>query len=129
MTVATAQLAPDLPHGLTASLEGVAHEIRLLRSHVLRMQELCAAPDVSSAVDAVVIRELQGLDLVAQRLDVLSGFVLAVADGAPFDPAMDLAQALAAIPLTDMAERLSALAAGEELPETSGPPAGDFDLF
>lgn len=129
MTVAAAQLAPDLPHGLTASLEGVAYEIRLLQAHVLRMQDLCRAPDMGSALDAVVIRELQGLDLVAQRLDALSGFVLAVTDTLPFDPAMDLSDALAALSLQDMAERLSAQAAGLELPETSGPPAGDFDLF
>lgn len=129
MTMAAAQLAPDLPHGLTASLDGVAYEIRLLQAHVLRMQDLCRAPDMGSALDAVVIRELQGLDLVAQRLDALSGFVLAVTDTLPFDPAMDLAEALAAIPLRDMAERLSAKAAGLELPEPVGPPAGDFDLF
>lgn len=129
MTPAAARLAPDLPHGLLDSLEGVSHELRLLQAQMLRMQDVCHAPDLGSALDATVIRELQGLDLVSQRLEALSGFVMAVVQAAPFDPAMDLRAALDAIPLRDLAHRLASHATGLGALEQAGDDAGDFDLF
>lgn len=129
MPLSTAKLASDLPHGLAGSLEGVAHELGLLQAHLLRMQDVCHAPELGSALDAIVIRELQGLDLVSQRLGVLSMFVRDVVEATPFDPAIDLSAALAGVPLTDVAERLAARAAGEGLPDQAGTPSGDFDLF
>jgi len=129
MPLSVAMLASDLPHGLNGSLEGVARELNLLQSQILRMQDLCRAPDPGAAFDTVVIRELQGLDLVAQRLEALSGFVLAVADATPFDAAINVTEALEAITLRDLAERLAAQASGQDHPDQSGSTAGDFDLF
>lgn len=129
MSLTIAQLASDLPHGLAGSLEGVAHELGLLQAHILRMQDVCHAPELGSALDAVVIRELQGLDLVSQRLGVLSIFVREVIEATPFDPAIDLTAALAGVPLHDVARRLAAQAAGEDPSDDAGAMPGDFDLF
>ncbi len=128
MTLAAAQRAPAFPHDLDGSLAGVAHELRLLRAQMLRIQGVCA-PGLDVALDAEVIRELQGLDLVSQRLDALAGFVEAIIAAAPFDPALDLTAALAAIPLKDLADRLSAQAMGLGPLEDGDDPSGDFDLF
>lgn len=117
------------PHQLTGALEGVAHELGLLQAHMLRMQDVCHAPDMGSALDAVVIRELQGLDLVSQRLGVLSMFVRSVLETLPYDPAVDLTDALRALPLHDLAERLAARSAGAPAPVREDADAGDFDLF
>lgn len=129
MPVTVAKLASDLPHGLAGSLEGVAHELGLLQAQILRMQDVCHTPDIGSALDAIIIRELQGLDLVSQRLGVLSMFVRDVVEATPFDPAIDLTEALEGMPLKDVAERLSAQARGEEPPDQTGILSGDFDLF
>lgn len=129
-TNTAAQVAPDLPHGLAGGLEGVAQELLLLRDQLLRMQEACSASDLGAALDAVVIRELQGLDLATQRLDGLGEFVRELTDALPFDPAMDLTAALAGVTLQDMQNRLSSHARGLGAPELEDDPvSGDFDLF
>lgn len=129
-TNVAAQIAPDLPHGLAGGLEGVAQELVLLRDRLLWMQDACAAPDLGAALDAVVIRELQGLDLATQRLDMLAGFIRGLIEAAPFDAAIDLTGALAGVTLQDMADRLSSHARGLGAPELEDDPAsGDFDLF
>lgn len=129
-TSPAAQLAPDLPHGLAGGLEGVAEELALLRDGLLRMQTACTASELGAALDAVVIRELQGLDLATQRLDGLAEFVRSLIDALPFDPAMDMTDALAGVTLQDMADRLSSHARGLGAPELEDDPSsGDFDLF
>ncbi len=129
-TNVAAQVASDLPHGLAGSLEGVAQELILLRDQLLRMQDACAAPDLGAALDAVVIRELQGLDLATQRLDALAGFVRELIDASAFDPAVDLTGALAGVSLQDMADRLESQALGLGVREADDDPStGDFDLF
>lgn len=126
MTLALQSRQPS-PHRLTGVLEGVAHELDLLRAHALRLQDVCAAADLP-ALDPVLIRELQGLDLMSQRLEVLSTVVAAVIRAAPFDPAMDLDDCLRALPLADVAGRLRARAAGLA-PSFDAADPGDFDLF
>ncbi len=127
MTLA-AKVAPDLPHHLSGSLEGVAHELDLLQTHVLRMQDVCGVRALGGDMDSAVIRELQGLDLLSQRLGGLSGFVRAVIAGLPFDSAMTVEAGLAAVTLQDMAHRLGAHAVGREAPAEVDE-SGDFDLF
>ena len=117
------------PHQLTGALEGLAHELGLLQAQMLRMQDVCHGPEMGSALDAAVIRELQGLDLVSQRLGVLSMFVRAVIQTLPYDPAVDLTAALRALPLHDLAERLGARSSGAPEPAFDDADAGDFDLF
>ncbi|MES2032765.1 MAG: hypothetical protein V4466_01190 [Pseudomonadota bacterium] len=129
MTLAAARLAPDMPHGLLDSLEGVAQELRLLQDQMLRIQDVCHAPESGVPLDPALVRELQGLDLVSQRLEALSEFVMAVVGVAPFDPAVDLRAALDAIPLRDLAHRLASHATGLGALEQAGDNAGDFDLF
>lgn len=129
-TNAVAQVASDLPHALSGGLEGVAQELILLRDKLLRMQDACSASDMGAVLDAVVIREVQGLDLATQRLDGLAAFVRELVDALPFDPAMDLTEALGGVTLQDMSDRLSSYARGLGAPELEDDPAsGDFDLF
>ena len=124
-----AQSIEEPPHQLAGALEGLAHELGLLQARMLRMQDVCHAPGAGSALDAAVIRELQGLDLVSQRLGVLSMFVRAVVQTLPYDPALDLTAALRAVPLHDLAERLGARSTGAPPPIIDDADAGDFDLF
>lgn len=125
---AVARTAPDLPHGLNGTLEGVAHELALLEAHLLRVQNICHVPEHAAHLDGVLVRELQTLDLVSQRLGVLTHFIRHVVATVAFDPAVDLTAALGAIPLQDMADRLTAHAADEEAPADVFE-SGDFDLF
>lgn len=120
--------APDLPHGLSGGIEGVAHELALLQAHVLRLQDICHVPEHAAGLDAVLVRELQSLDLISQRLGVLSHFLRHVVAAVPYSPAVDLTAALASVPLQDMADRLTAHAADEEAPAEAFD-SGDFDLF
>jgi hypothetical protein len=116
------------PHGLGSALGGVAHELALLEAHLLRVQNICHVPEHAAHLDAVLVRELQTLDLVSQRLGVLTHFIRHVVAAVAFDPAVDLTDALGAIPLQDMADRLTAHAADEEAPADVFE-SGDFDLF
>lgn len=115
-------------HRLAGALEGVAHELGLLRAHMLRMQDVCHMPDPGMPLDSLVIRELQGLDLMSQRLDALTSFVRAVIHNLPFDPAMQLDDALDAVPLGDLADRLGGRSTGGAVVYMDAD-AGDFDLF
>lgn len=127
------QIDPTPPHRLTRALEGTDHELVLLRARVLRMQEALCAPVGGASLDAAVVRELQGLDLIAQRLDALSLFVRALNHRLPLDPAVDLGDVLDDLPLADLAARLGASLSGD--PATNfkdadiDTDAGDFDLF
>lgn len=123
-----ARTAPDLPHGLNSTLGGVAHELALLEAHLLRVQDICHVPEHAAHLDSVLVRELQTLDLVSQRLGALTQFIRQVVVSVVFDPAVDLTDALGAIPLQDMAVRLTAHAADEEAPADVFE-SGDFDLF
>ncbi len=125
---AVARPAANSPHGLGGTLEGVAHELALLETHLLRVQNICHVPEHAAHLDAVLVRELQTLDLVSQRLGVLTHFIRHVVAAVAFDPAVDLTAALGAIPLQDMAIRLTAHAADEEAPDDVFE-SGDFDLF
>jgi hypothetical protein len=125
---AVARNAADLPHALNGSLKGVAHELDLLQAHLLRVQDICHVPEHAAGLDAVLVRELQTLDLVSQRLGVLSDYIRHMVAAVPFHPALDLTAALASIPLQDMADRLAAHAADEEAPAEAFE-SGDFDLF
>jgi hypothetical protein len=129
MTLA-AQTAPELPHGLAGSLEGVAHELGLLQTHSLRLQDACHASALGGGLDPIVIRELQGLDLISQRLGVLTSFVRDLIGALPYDQALDLGHALGAVTLHDLAERLGAHSVGVQAPAAAESATdGDFDLF
>lgn len=125
---AVALPAQDLPHALTGGLKGAAHELALLQAHVLRLQDICHVPEHAAGLDSVLVRELQALDLISQRLEVLGAYLRQVAAAVPYDPAVDLTLALASVPLQDMADRLAAHAADEEAPAEAFD-SGDFDLF
>lgn len=119
----------EVPHQLAGALEGVAHELGQLQARLLRIQDVCHAPDAGGALTAAAIRELQGLDLASQQVGVLSMFVRSVIEALPYDPAMDLTAVLRALPLHDLAERLAARSAGAPVPVQDDADAGDFDLF
>lgn len=125
---AAALTAQDLPHGLSGGIVGVAHELALLQAHVLRLQDICHVPEHAAGLDSTLVRELQSLDLISQRLGVLNHFLRHVVAAVPYDPAVDLTVALASVPLQDMADRLTAHAADEEAPAEAFD-SGDFDLF
>lgn len=125
---AAALTVKDLPHGLTGGIEGVVHELALIQAHVLRLQDICHVPEHAAGLDAVLVRELQALDLVSQRLGVLGHFLRQVAGAVQYNSAVDLTAALASVPLQDMADRLAAHAADEEAPAEAFD-SGDFDLF
>ncbi len=128
MTLA-AQRIDASPHRLTGALEGAAHELAMLQGRMLHMQDVCSAANMGGALDASVIREMQGLDLAAQRLEALATFVRAVAQALPFDPPLDLGGCLNALPLGDVAGRLGARAAGLDIHSFDDADPGDFDLF
>ena len=125
---AVARSAPAAPHGLNSTLGGVAHELALLQAHLLRVQDICHVPEHAAHLDGVLVRELQTLDLVSQRLGALTHFIRHIVATVAFDPAVDLTAALGAIPLQDMADRLTAHAADQEAPVDVFE-SGDFDLF
>lgn len=118
-----------VPHRLSGALEGVAHELAMLQGRMLHMQDVCSAANLGGALDASVVREMQGLDLAAQRLEVLATFVRAVAQILPYDPALDLNGSLDAMTLSDVAGRLGARAAGLDMNPFDAADPGDFDLF
>lgn len=129
MTIAAAQIENDLQHGLAGSLEGVAHELGLLQTHALRLQDACHPHALGGGLDSAVIRELQGLDLISQRLGVLVTFVRDLSGALPHDVAVDLTHALRAVTLHDLGERLGAHSVGLQAPPAEPQLDGDFDLF
>lgn len=73
--------------------------------------------------DPALIEEAQGLDRMVQRLSALSMFIEAVTDDLPPAWRLDVDDALNALPLTDLACRLS------RRESEAKPPSGDLDLF
>lgn len=124
-----AQRIEAAPHRLTGALEGVALELAMLQGRMLHMQDVCGAAEMGAALGPAVIREMQGLDLAAQRLEALAAFVRALALRLPFDPALDLGDSLRALTLSDVAERLAARSAGLDPAPSDDVAGGDFDLF
>lgn len=73
--------------------------------------------------DPALIEEAQGLDRMVQRLSALSIFIEAVTADLPPAWRLDVDDALNALPLTDLACRLSRRETGIKTP------SGDLDLF
>lgn len=125
-------LAPDLedasglagPHRLSCVLDAIGYELDRLQAQALHLQEVCNGPEP----DPTMVHELQALDLMTQSLSALSQFVNGLIDQLPDDMEFDLTSLLGAVPLHDLAGRLSAGASGSSL-IFEDPQTGDFDLF
>ena len=76
--------------------------------------------------DPALVEEVQGLDAMAQTLAALSEFLRRAGEAAPADVTLDLGEALAAVPLADLAMRLSHPDAS---PGQAVAPKGDCELF
>ena len=110
---------PDLMAAVADELAAVRHGVEAVAGLV---GELVATS--SGEARARAVTEAQALDLASQRLDALSGLIRALGDGASPE------QAIAALTLSDMAQRLGS-AAGVA-PRTEPAPSlasGDLLLF
>lgn len=75
----------------------------------------------------IVMQEAQAIDALTQHLAALAAFAGRLSDGA--QGVVAPAEALRAVPLADLAARLSAVCRGEAGAAQSGVRAGDLDLF
>jgi hypothetical protein len=106
-------------------LEAVALEMAALSQAADRLQALTGVFG-HGGVDAALIEEAQGMDALAQRLDALAGFLMRISQDAPGDWRLDIGPALAAIPLSDLANRIGHPVAA---PSQAVAPTGDCELF
>jgi hypothetical protein len=102
----------------TGELSRAAERLQSLAGDLIRR--------AGGKADAGLLEEAQGLDALAQTLAALTGFLRRVAEDAPNDVRLDLTRALAAIPLSDLANRLSHQDAP---PSLAMAPKGDCELF
>lgn len=70
-----------------------------------------------------VVVQAQAVDLLTQKLAALSAFADALSDGQPVETALD------AVPLADLADRLSAAVLGRARAAAIAPSDGDLVLF
>jgi hypothetical protein len=104
-------------------LEAVAAEMAALAEAAERLQSMTGG---WSQGDTVMIEEAQGLDALAQGLDALAAFLARVGQDMPAGWELDIAAALAAVPLTDLATRIGHPVA---VPSQAVAPTGDCELF
>jgi hypothetical protein len=104
-------------------LETVALEMAALSQDAERLQLLT---DGWAPGGPNLIVEAQGIDALAQRLDALAGFLTRLSQDAPGDWRLDIGPALAAIPLSALANRISHPVA---TPSQAVAPTGECELF
>lgn len=75
----------------------------------------------------IAMQEAQAVDALTQHLAALAAFAGRLADKA--EGVVDPAEALRAVPLSDLAARLTAACSGEAGAAPAGHRAGDLDLF
>jgi hypothetical protein len=81
-----------------ADLSQAAERLQWLAGDLIRR--------AGSGGDQALVEEAQGLDALAQKLSALAGFLQRIGEDAPAEWRLDIAAALAAVPLSDMANRL-----------------------
>lgn len=91
------------PASLTTALTALGSELDALAVNSARLQDLIGALAAlaASPLEPDMLEGLQGADVLTQRLTAAAGLVHALAE----DPG-DIDQALAAIPLSDLARAL-----------------------
>jgi hypothetical protein len=115
--------------GLTALvdvIDAVTAEVQDLAVSGERLQRLASnvAGAASNRLDPDLIEDLQGADLIVQRLHAVSSFLRGLAPSLPSDCFVDAGAAAGGLTLEDTKRRLQGLA------EANFPmPAGDCDLF
>ncbi|GAN79219.1 hypothetical protein [Acidocella aminolytica] len=106
-------------------LSAIGDEFRELGEFTERFQ-LTLSPAVRRlALDEQCHRDVQSLDLLAQRLAALSGYILEISDLLPEDLLLDSRRALASITLSELQYRLK----GAPLPQEQGHISGELELF
>ena len=85
----------------------------------------------AGALDAGLMTEAQGADLLSQRLHGMAAFLRALAAAAPASVSIDVQAAMIDLTVAEQARRLSGLPAAAEAPSDIGDlgPSGDLLLF
>ena len=118
--------AEPIGHGLAA----IGYEIASLAETGDRLQSMIgAALAADVARNADHMREFQAIDLLVQRLQGVSVFVDALTRQASPYWRVDLAEAAAGVPLSDLARRLTGQETLPPLGEAPRSDEGDFELF
>lgn len=98
--------APSTFIALPTLLTSVSEELLGLVNCAVDLQD--GLGDLTTGLSPACIEQLQGLDLLTQRLSALAAFLTDAAACVPEDCRPDLAAALQAIPLTSLRDRLTA---------------------
>lgn len=113
--------ATSLRH-ILVTISAECHE---LSEFLDRFQHALSPALIRVAEEDECHRDIQSLDLLAQRLASLSGYVLEISSEIPEDMKIDSRDALANIPLAELQYRLK----GTPLPQDSNHLSGELDLF
>jgi hypothetical protein len=106
-------------------LQALALELADAAREAERLQALAGAL-MRDGASAAAIEDAQALDALTQRLSALAGLLARLGQNAPEDWRLDIAPALAALTLSDMATRISHPV---ETPSQAVAPTGDCELF
>ena len=119
---------PLIERSVGGVMDAIACEARDLHSSAERLQAMAGVllEKAQIAANDPLLEEAQALDALAQKLDALSGFLACLGQDAPPEWRMDIADALATIPLADLAKRLCREQKGEV---EAFAPTGDCELF
>ena len=119
---------PLVERSIAGVMDAMAVEARDLHQSAERLQWMAGTllEKASIAADDPLILEAQALDALSQKLDALSGFLARLSEGAPPEWRLDIADALSAVPLADLAKRLCRDQAAEV---EAYAPSGDCELF
>lgn len=113
--------ATSLRH-ILATISAECHELSVFMD---RFQHALSPALFRVAEENECHRDIQSLDLLAQRLASLSGYVLEISAAIPEETKIDSRDALANIPLTELQYRLK----GTPLPQDITHLSGELDLF
>ncbi|MGE4482369.1 hypothetical protein [Acidocella sp.] len=106
-------------------LNAVGEEFRELGRFSERFQVSLSPAVRNLALDPACHRDVQSLDLLAQRLAALSGYIMEISQLLPDDLMLDSRNALASITLSELQYRLK----GAPVPIEEGHRSGELELF